>query len=182
MKKRSDAALLAYIALGSALICLCAWICLPSPLPFTLQTLGVFFVLCLLGGARGSVSVLIYVAMGALGLPVFSGFRAGIGVLLGATGGYIVGFLGAALVFWLISAIGKNSQKARILGCAAGLCVCYLAGGLWYAVGYSSSISAGFVASLAQSVVPFIIPDIIKIITAFVLAEIVKRRTQLKFL
>ena len=180
MKKRSRALSLAYTALGTVLICLGGWISVPSPIPFTLQTLAIFLVLCLLGGTRGFTAVLLYVVMGALGLPVFSGFRGGAGVLLGATGGYITGFLAAALVFWAVTA-RRDSRVARMVAMAAGLLVCYAAGSLWYAFGYASSdIGAGVAASLMQCVLPFVIPDALKLVCALLLAEMIKRRVRIK--
>ena len=72
--------------------------------PFTMQTFAVFLALGLLGGRRGTYAVLVYLLLGMIGIPVFSGFRGGPGVLLGTTGGYILGFLGSALVYWLMTA------------------------------------------------------------------------------
>lgn len=87
---------LAYIALMAALIALCAWISVPlGPVPFTMQTFGIFAALGLLGGRRGTLAFLIYLLLGIVGLPVFSGFSAGAGVLFGATGGYLLGYLAA---------------------------------------------------------------------------------------
>ena len=74
--------------LFAALLALCGWISLPlGSLRFTLQTFGLLLALLTLGGKWGSVTVLVYLALGAMGLPVFSGFQGGIGVLLGPTGG-----------------------------------------------------------------------------------------------
>ena len=84
---------LAYMALGAVIIAVCSWISIPTVVPFTLQTFAVFSVLGLLGGKRGTISVLIYILLGAVGVPVFAGFSGGFGVILGPTGGYIVGFL-----------------------------------------------------------------------------------------
>lgn len=96
---------LAYIALMAALIALCAWISVPlGPVPFTMQTFGIFAALGLLGGRRGTLAFLIYLLLGIVGLPVFSGFSAGAGVLFGATGGYLLGYLAAALLFWGLTA------------------------------------------------------------------------------
>ena len=90
---------LTLIALFAALIAICAWLTVPMPdVPFTMQTFGVFAALLLLGGKRGTLSILLYLLLGAAGLPVFSGFRGGIGSLLGTTGGYLVGFFFSYLV------------------------------------------------------------------------------------
>ena len=94
-----------YIALFACLMAICAWISIPGQIPFTLQTMGVFLAVGLLGGKRGTVAVLVYILMGAVGLPVFSGFAGGLGKLLGMTGGYIVGFLVSALLMWAMEAL-----------------------------------------------------------------------------
>ena len=84
---------LTLIAVFAAVIAVCAWISIPAAVPFTLQTLGIFLAVGLLGGRRGTISVGVYLLLGAVGAPVFSGFNGGIGYLLGATGGYLLGFL-----------------------------------------------------------------------------------------
>ena len=98
-----------YIAVFAVIIAVCSWISVPMVIPFTLQTFGVFCAVGLLGGKRGTLSVLIYVLLGAVGIPVFSGFSSGIGTLFGVTGGYIMGFIFTALVYWLITLVfGKK--------------------------------------------------------------------------
>ena len=82
-----------YIGIFAVLISICAWITVPTAVPFTLQSMGVFTAVGLLGGKRGSLAVVTYILLGMIGLPVFSGFSGGIGVILNATGGYIIGFL-----------------------------------------------------------------------------------------
>ena len=84
---------LVYMALGAVLIAISSWISIPTTVPFTMQTFAVFFVLSALGGRRGTITILVYVLLGAVGIPVFSQFTSGIGILLGNTGGYIIGFL-----------------------------------------------------------------------------------------
>ena len=95
---------LAYTALFTVLLAVCAWITVPLTVPFTLQTFGVFAALGVLGGRRGTYAVAAYLLLGLAGLPVFSGFRGGPGVLLGPTGGYILGFLASALLYWAVTA------------------------------------------------------------------------------
>ena len=98
---------LSYIALMTALLVLCAWMVLPlGPVTFTLQTFGVFAALGILGGKRGTVTVLVYLALGLVGLPVFSGFSGGPAGFMTPTGGYLLGFLAAALLYWGLTAGG----------------------------------------------------------------------------
>lgn len=97
---------LTYIALFSVLMAVCAWISIPMPkplVPFTLQTFAVFSAMTALGGRRGLYAVTVYLLLGAVGLPVFAGFQGGASVLLGSTGGYIIGFLASAILFWLLT-------------------------------------------------------------------------------
>lgn len=96
---------MAYIALMAVLISVCSWLSVPSVIPFTMQTFGVFCALLLLGGRRGSIAVLLYIVMGAVGLPVFSNFAGGVGKLMGPSGGYIFGFLLTALCYWAMTAL-----------------------------------------------------------------------------
>ena len=107
---------LVYMALGAVLIALCSWITVPAAVPFTMQTFAVFFILSALGGKRGTVTILVYIALGAAGVPVFSQFGAGPGVLLGNTGGYILGFLAMGLTYWGITALLGETRKIRFLG------------------------------------------------------------------
>ena len=83
---------IAYMALFSALTAICSWISIPTLVPFTLQTFAIFLMVGLLGTKRSLLSILIYLLLGAIGLPVFAGFSGGLGMLFGTTGGYLIGF------------------------------------------------------------------------------------------
>ena len=89
------------IAVCTVLIAVCSWISIPSVVPFTLQTFAVFCVLELLGGKRGTLAIVVYILLAALGLPVLHGFSGGPGAVLGTTGGYLLGFILIGLVYWL---------------------------------------------------------------------------------
>ena len=82
---------LVYIALFAVLIAICSWLAIPTIVPITLQTLAVYLTVSLLGWKRGLAAICVYILLGLVGVPVFSGFRAGMGVLSGPTGGYIIG-------------------------------------------------------------------------------------------
>lgn len=168
---------IARCALFSALMCLCAWMSLPlGDSPITLQTFALFLTLELLGGKYGSLVCLIYLLLGSVGLPVFSGFRGGFGMLLGGTGGYLWGFLACALLYWLVTAV--FGKKFRILACLGGLLLCYALGTLWFYEMYlhdGNAVGIGFV--LLKCVVPFILPDLVKLFLALALAKKLKRFT-----
>ena len=146
---------LTYMAVGAALIAVCSWISIPSTVPFTLQTFAVFCVLSLLGGKRGTVSIVIYILLGAVGMPVFAGFTGGIGILLGTTGGYIIGFILMGLLFWLAEHFFGNALPVRIVSMLAGLLVCYAFGTGWFLWVYARQSGAvGIGTALSWCVLP----------------------------
>jgi len=160
------------IALCAAVMAICSWISIPAAVPFTMQTFGVFLAVGLLGGRNGTLAVLVYILLGAAGLPVFSGFNGGIGHLFGATGGYIIGFVFSALVMWLAEALFGKSNKVLIASMVAGLLVCYAFGTAWFMVVYArDSGSIGLITALSWCVFPYIIPDALKILLAAVLTR-----------
>lgn len=160
------------IALFSALICVSSFICIPAPVPFTLQTLAIFCSLTILGGKKGLLSIILYIFSGIIGLPVFSGFSGGLGHLLGATGGYISGFILTALLYRIITKLFGSSAKAKAVGLILGLTACYLFGTLWYTIVYVENTSPqSFLSALTVCVVPFIVPDAIKIAVAILISH-----------
>ncbi len=167
------------ISLFSALTCVLSFIAIPAPVPFTLQTFGIFLSLTVLGGKKGLISVLLYLILGALGLPVFSSFSGGIGHLLGATGGYLLGFIPLALIFCLFEKSFGESNKIKALGLTAGLFACYLTGTLWYCGVYLKSLSyEAFASALTISVLPFIVPDLVKLFFSILLITKIKSITK----
>lgn len=128
---------LCFCAIGAALIAVCAWISIPADVPFTLQTFAIFAVCGLLGGRRGTVSVLVYLLLGAVGAPVFAGFRGGFAALIGTTGGYLVGFILLALIIALAQARWGLGQWVFVLSAAVGLLVCYAFGTAWFLIVYT---------------------------------------------
>lgn len=166
---------IAYIGMFAAIMAACAWISIPAAVPFTLQTQGVFTTLGLLGGKRGTLAVLIYILLGALGLPVFAGFSGGLGVLLGTTGGYILGFLLSALAMW---AMERFSQKTAwlALSMVLGQLLCYAAGTAWFMLVYTRTTGpVGLTAVLGWCVIPFILPDLVKIGLSLILTTRLRR-------
>lgn len=137
-------------ALFAALMAVCSWISIPiSDIAFTMQTFALFLTLLVLGGKWGTVSILTYLLLGLVGLPVFSGFRGGPGMLLGVTGGYLWGFFLTGLCFWALER--WSLPGALILGQIG----CYACGSLWFL--YYSGGGLGLI--LARCVVPYLVPD-----------------------
>lgn len=160
------------IALFAAIIAICSWIQIPLTVPFTLQTFAVFCTLGILGGKNGTISVLLYIILGAVGVPVFAGFSGGVGVLLGTTGGYIIGFLFTALLYWVITHFFGDKLPVMIIAMALGLVVCYAFGTAWFMLVYARTTGAvGLMTALGWCVFPFILPDCVKIALAILLAK-----------
>lgn len=162
----------AYVALFSALICVFSWISVPVPssgISFTLQTLAVLLAAALLGPKLGVLSVLVYIALGSAGVPVFSGFRGGAGVIAGVTGGYIVGFIFTSLIVGLSCKIFGMNLLPLILSMTLGVIVCYAFGTAWYCVLFNGEKTFG--AALSACVLPYIPFDALKIMAAVFLSK-----------
>lgn len=161
---------LCYTAIFALLLAVCAWISVPGPVPFTLQTFAVFAALLLLGGRRGTMAIAVYLLMAAVGLPVCAGFRGGLGALLGPTGGYLLGFIFTALLYWSLTAWLGEKSWVRLSGCVLGLVVCYAFGTVWFlAVGKGNGMT--LMGALAACVMPFVLPDLLKLGLAFLLSR-----------
>lgn len=166
-----------YMSVFTAMISICSWISIPASIPFTLQTMGVFTTVGLLGGKRGTLTVLTYILLGAIGIPVFAGLTGGVSVLLGTTGGYIMGFLLSALLMWGIETIMGRNQIVLAFSMIAGLIVCYVFGTAWFMLIYTQHSGViGLSTVLGLCVIPFIIPDLIKIGVALFLINRLKKR------
>lgn len=165
---------MALCALFAAMLAICAWLSIPAgDIAFTLQTFGVALTLGLLGGKWGSLSILVYLLLGAAGLPVFTAFQGGIGTLLGATGGYLTGFLVWALAYWLITAI---HPRLRVVAMVLGLLLCYAFGTVWFWRFYLAGGGSGSVAVVVlKCVAPYLLPDAVKLSLAFLLTRRLKR-------
>lgn len=147
----------------AALMAVCAWLAVPvGDIAVTMQTFGVFLSLMLLGGGKGTAACTVYLLLGAVGLPVFSGFQGGLGVLLGPTGGYLWGFLALSLCYWAL-----RKPLGDIVAMILGLVLCYVCGTLWFYFAYRGD----FWAVLLKCVVPYLIPDALKMILALTVGE-----------
>lgn len=170
MNKRFSVRELSYISLFATIIAVSGYITIPIPfstVPVTAQTLAVMLAGGLLPVGQATVSILVFLLMGAVGLPVFSGGTAGLGIIVGKTGGYLIGFVaGAALISMLK---GKKASFLRLLTVNAigGIIVVYAFGILW--LNYVTKL--GISKAIIFGALPFIPGDIIKIIVAALITK-----------
>lgn len=165
-----------YIGVFAAIIAVCSWIQIPLTVPITLQTLGICTAAGLLGFKRGTLSVIVYVLLGLVGVPVFAGFSAGVGVLFGVTGGYILGFIfTAAITGFCVDRFGRK-LSVYLLSMAGGVIACYVFGTIWFLIFYSKmGEPMSLWSALSMCVVPFLIPDAVKIaVSAFICLKVGK--------
>jgi biotin transport system substrate-specific component len=153
----------------AALTAICAVIALPlpfTPVPVALNMLAVYMAGGILGAKYGALSQVVYLLLGAVGLPVFAGFKAGVGVLAGPTGGYIIGYIAAAFIVGVLCGRLKGSGLRATAALAAamvlGLLACYAIGTAWFMY----VMNTPFLAALGMCVFPFIPGDALKIAAA----------------
>lgn len=153
------------IIMGSLFVALLAQIEIPlpfTPVPITGQTLGVLLVGALLGSRRGAAALALYLAEGGLGLPFFAGGASGLGILTGATAGYLVGFVGAAYaVGWLAEQGLERSVRTSVIPFLVGTVIIYVCGAVWLSVVLGSVEQA-----VALGVAPFLLGDALKLMLA----------------
>lgn len=173
MENKSKAYQMAIIGVMTAVICILGPLSIPIGLvPISFTNLAIFISLYTLGMKKGTISCIIYILIGFIGIPVFSGFSGGPSKLLGPTGGYIVGYLFMALVAGFFIDRFFSQRYMCFAGMVIGTSVCYLLGTVWLA--YQANMSAS--AALAAGVIPFIPGDLVKIaVSAYIGPQIRKR-------
>ena len=165
-EKKFSITQIAVIGVMTAVICILAPLSLPiGPVPISFTNLAIYIALYVLGMKRGTISYLIYLLIGLVGVPVFSGFTGGPQKLFGPTGGYLIGFIPMAVIAGIV--IDKCMKKWYfcLLAMIAGTWVCYLFGTAWLA--FQANMT--FKAALAAGVIPFIIEDLIKMVLALLI-------------
>lgn len=163
-----------YASLFGALTAAGAFIVIPlPPVPITAQTFFLNVAAILLGGPLGALSQFIYVMLGVAGIPVFAGGKAGLGVLFGPTGGYLIGFIIAAFVIGTVNRMKKDAGVLwHIFSMVIGMAIIYVPGSFQL----SLLAKIGFQKALAVGVLPFIAGDMIKIILAAMIISRLKNR------
>lgn len=168
------------IPLFAILIAICSWISIPTTIPFTMQTFGVFLALSFLGGKQGIACIVLYILLGMIGIPVYANGTAGLGVTLGPTGGYMIGWICSGLILWLFDSCFRKALWIQFLAMCIGLCVCYAIGTAWFMLFYASKAGiVGVWSALCCCVFPFFLPDIGKLLLALWFTQKLKKITQL---
>lgn len=157
----------------AAIICLLAPLSFPAgAVPISLATFAIYITACIVSTKISVSAVIIYILLGAAGLPVFSAFRGGLHLITGVTGGYILGYIPCAIIIGLLVGRYENKKWIYPVSMIFGTSVCYLIGTVWYMIQTGSS----FAASLTVCVLPFIIGDTIKISAASALGFTLRKR------
>lgn len=170
--KQNRTVFLVTAALFAALMCICGPLTVPiGPVPVTLANMVIFFSAVILGAKGSVVSCVVYLLLGLVGLPVFSGFQGGIGKFAGPTGGFLVGYILVALIGGLIMQLSKCNIPLTIVGLILGTAASYTLGTIWFVILMDCEI--GY--ALSVCVFPFIIIDLIKIVIATIVGKQIRK-------
>lgn len=173
MEKTTNVREMALIAVMAAVTCVLGPLSVPiGVVPISLTNLAIYFSIYILGTKRGTLSYIVYLLIGMVGVPVFSGFTGGFGKLLGPTGGYLIGFIFMALISGAVIDHFHHRIVPSMLGMIAGTIVCYIFGTAWLAF----QAHMGFYAALAAGVLPFLPGDFAKMVIAAVVAPQIRSR------
>lgn len=165
------------IALMTAVTCVLGPLSIPlpfSPVPISLTNFAIFLAIFILGMKNGTISFIIYLLLGAVGVPVFSSFRGGLQVLAGPTGGYLIGFIFLALIMGFALDHFDRKLVPTIIGMIIGMAVCYAFGTVWLA----KLLSLSFKEGLMMGVIPYLAGDVAKIIIAAIVGPKLYGATQ----
>lgn len=165
------------IALMTAVTCVLGPLSIPlpfSPVPISLTNFAIFLAIFVLGMKNGTISFIIYLLLGAVGVPVFSSFRGGLQVLAGPTGGYLIGFIFLALIMGFALDHFDRKLVPTIIGMSIGMVVCYAFGTVWLA----KLLSLSFKEGLMMGVIPYLPGDAAKIIIAAIVGPKLYGATQ----
>ena len=190
---------IAYVALTIAIMAVSAWITVPlGPIPFTLQMFAFTFAIVVLRPSEAIAATAGYLALGAIGVPVFSGMRGGLGVIMGPTGGFLLGYLPgvivAAILLYLTAPAAERYRqrylartaaedvrpstwqrmRSNLLGCAFQLIAGLLFTVVSYVTGWAQFMlvaGVGPEAAFVACIAPFIVPDIVKVLAAVTIAQ-----------
>ena len=161
--------------LMTAILCILGPISIPLPfslVPISLTTLGIYLAIYILGMKQGTLCTILYLLLGFVGLPIFSGFSGGIYKLVGPTGGYLIGYVFLAMITGAFIDKWPSRPILHFTGMWIATIVCYLPGTLWLAYQSGITLPAAFTAG----VLPFILGDMAKIICSILLGKTICKR------
>lgn len=161
-----------HIALMASLMAVCAWISVPSPIPFTMQTFAIYLSLMLIGGKKGTCAITLYILLGLAGVPVFSGGGSGIGYILGPTGGYALGFVLCGFTYITAEKLLRKASHPLIT-LSIGTLLCYTTGTVWFML----STDTKLLEAVILCVVPYFAPDALKLFAAFQISKRLRKFT-----
>ncbi|MGN1481369.1 biotin transporter BioY [Porcipelethomonas sp.] len=162
------------VGLAAALMCIAGPFSIPipfSPVPISLTNLAIYIAAFILEWKLCGLSTVIYLLLGMVGLPVFSGFTGGLSKLAGPTGGYLIGFIFTALICGFFCH-KFNKIYMYVIGMVLGLAVAYIFGTAWFMIQQDT----GLIPSLTMCVIPFLPGDAVKIVIAAILGPILKKQ------
>jgi len=173
MNQRNKLLMMITTALFAAIIGVLAQVTIPLPLvPITGQTLAIGLAATILGSRYGTIATILYLIMGAIGIPVFAQMSAGLGVLFGPTGGFIVGFIPAAFIIGYYIEKTSFTIFQAIIANLIGMIVTLTFGTIWLKISAELSWTAAFISGFA----PFIIVGVIKAALAGWIGILVRKR------
>ena len=166
---------LVLIALITAITCILAPLAIPipvSPVPISLTNLVIMISIYVLGWKDATISYIVYLLLGLVGLPVFSGFTGGLGKIAGPTGGYLVGFIFLTVIAGLCVDKFPKNRVIAVVGMIIGMAITYIFGTEWLAI----QLKMTFVAALSVGVIPYLVGDAVKIIIAIIVGPVLRSR------
>lgn len=171
------------MAMMTGVLCIVSPVMIPipfSPVPMTLATFGIYMTASLLKTKQAVLCVLVYILLGMVGLPIFSGFSSGIATLVGPTGGYVIGYLPCVFFSsWLLEKKRNQSKKVwYFFSFACGTLCCYLFGTIWFMIVMEWTYTIG--QTLLICVVPYLFFDMIKILLATTIVISMKYRISIR--
>lgn len=170
-----------YVAVFTALLAICSWISVPTPtgIPVTLQTLGIFLAVGVLGGRRGTLSILVYLLLGAIGIPVLAGFSGGVSAYISPSGGYLIGFIFTGLLMWGMEKLLGRTTWVLAVSMVLGMAAYYVFGTAWFMLVYARTEGAvGLLTVLGWCVFPYLVPDCIKMFLALTLSKVLREHVK----
>ena len=160
------------IATCAAFLTLCSWISFPFIVSFSLQIFAVFLICGCFSPSISLSAILLYILIGLIGVPVFSGFSSGASAIMGASGGFIIAFIFASPIISIPQKRFSKSPAIYIFTMVISLIVCYVCACIWYAFVFCYPSRCSLLAAMSVCVFPFVIFDILKIL----LASIVRKK------